>query len=46
VAQIQAAIQSLLPTFPAQVVSTWGATMSQPSWELDGALPVLLTPSQ
>ena len=46
VTQIQTGIQSLLPTFPAQVVSAWSSTMSLPSWELDGALPVLLTPSQ
>jgi len=44
VAQIQAGIQRLLPTFPAQVMSTWKSVMSTPSFALDGALPVLVTP--
>jgi arylsulfatase A len=46
VAQIQAGIQRLLPTFPAQVMTTWNATMSLQSFELDGALPTLVTPCQ
>jgi arylsulfatase A len=44
VAQIQAGIQRLLPTFPAQVMNTWNATMALQSFELDGALPALVTP--
>ena len=44
VAQIQAGIHALLPTFPAQVLSTWNATMALPSFATDGALPVLVTP--
>ncbi len=44
VAKIQAGIQRLLPTFPAQVMTTWKATMSLPAFALDGALPVLVTP--
>jgi hypothetical protein len=34
----------MLPTFPAQVMATWNATMALQSFELDGALPVLVTP--
>ncbi len=46
VAQIQAGIQRLLPTFPPDVMSAWKATMSLQSSALDGALPVLVTPTQ
>jgi arylsulfatase A len=45
VAQIQAGIQKMLPTFPAQVLSTYNSTMAIPSFATDGALPVELTPS-
>jgi arylsulfatase len=46
VAKIQAGIQRLLPTFPSDVMSAWKATMSLQSSALDGALPVLVTPTQ
>jgi hypothetical protein len=46
VAQIQAGIQRLLPTFPIQVMNTWNATMALQSFELDGGLPTLVTPCQ
>jgi hypothetical protein len=41
VAQIQAQIQQMLPSFPPAVMSAWQATMSQKvAPTLDGALPV------
>jgi|SRR5579871_2963905 len=45
VAQIQAGIQRLLPSFPPQVMSTWNSVMSLQSSAPDGGLPVLVTPS-
>jgi DtxR family transcriptional regulator, Mn-dependent transcriptional regulator len=45
VAQIQAGIQQMLPTFPPQVLSTYRATMAIQSFATDGALPVELAPS-
>ena len=44
VAEIQAGIQSMLPTFPADVMTAWKATMSLQSSGPDGGLPVLVTP--
>jgi arylsulfatase A len=49
VAQIQARIQALLPTFPSDVANAWQATVSQTPNVVstsDGALPALATPSQ
>jgi arylsulfatase A len=44
VAEIQAGIQRLLPSFPPQVMSTWKSVMSLQSSAIDGGLPVLVTP--
>jgi len=45
VAQIQARIKALLPTFPVDVINAWNTTMSQQVYgEPDGALPVRVTP--
>lgn len=46
VAEIQAGIQRLLPTFPPQVTAAWKATMSLQSSGFDGGLPVLVPSSQ
>ena len=46
VADIQARVLRLLPTFPADVTNAWNATMSQQSTGVEGALPVRLTPQQ
>jgi len=44
VAEIQARIQKLLPTFPVDVIDAWKATMSQQVYGVtDGALPVRAT---
>ena len=44
VAEIQASIQKLLPTFPVDVINAWNTTMSQQVYgEPDGALPVRVT---
>ena len=45
VAQIQAGIKSLLPSFPVQVMNTWNSVMSLQSSAPDGGLPVLVTPT-
>jgi len=46
VAQIQAAIQNALPTFPPQVMNAWNATMNTPVYTTpDGALPVAVPPA-
>jgi len=46
VAQIQAAIQKALPTFPPQVMNAWNSTMSIPVVTTpDGALPAAAPPS-
>ena len=45
VAQIQARIQALLPTFPSQVMSAWTSTMNLKTVSTpEGALPIPQTP--
>ncbi len=45
VAQIQARIQQLLPTFPVDVMNAWQATMSLQTGGMPaGGLPALATP--
>jgi hypothetical protein len=46
VAQIQAAIQKALPTFPPDVMYAWNATMNTPVVTTpDGALPAAVPPA-
>ena len=47
VADIQARIKRLLPTFPADVTNYWNYTMSQPVYgTADGSLPIRVPPKQ